>query len=125
MVTCAALFTACKKDKEKTTAEKVLGKWTSINSVENDFYNNTPHVTTYPAAAGDYADFRNDGKVYSKDGVDLDTSSYSITTDNKIIIESETLEIKTLTDNQFVLYNKDIDPITPTEYYEVTLNLSK
>ena len=64
MMACTALLTACKKDKEKTTAEKVLGKWSVTNSVDNDFYNNTAHITTYPGAAGDYVDFRADNKVY-------------------------------------------------------------
>ena len=125
MITCAALFTACKKDKEKTTSEKVLGKWSVTNTVDNSFYNNTAHVTTRAGLAADYADFRSDGKLYSKDGIYLDTVAYSITVDNKIILDGETFDIRTLTDNQFVLYNKYVYPNTPSNYDETTLTLYK
>ncbi len=123
MITCAALFTACKKDKEKTTSEKVLGKWNVTNTVNNSFYNNTAHVTTQNGIAGDYADFRADGNVYSKDGTYLDTAAYSITVDNKLVYDGETFDIRTLTDNQFVLYSKYVYPNTPANYEETTLNL--
>lgn len=99
MVTCATLFTACKKDKQKTTAEKVLGKWSVTNSVENNNYNNTPHISTYRGTPTDYADFRAGNKIYLKDGVDVYTLSYSVSSDNKLTIDGEVAEIKTITDN--------------------------
>ena len=126
MIACTALFTACKKDKEKTTAEKVLGRWKVTNTVENEFYNNTAHITTQAGIASDYVDFREDGKVYSKDGNDPEyVSAYTITGDDKITFDGETYDIKTLTDNQFVLYNKYVYPNTPSNYDEITYNLYK
>jgi hypothetical protein len=130
LITGAILFSACKKDKTeepvvKTVAQKVVAKWNAINFVENDFYNNTPHITTTPAVAGDYADFRTDGKVYSQFLGMKDTVAYSIVNDNTIKIDGDNYEIKTLTDNQFILYNKFINSTTPLEFTESTLNFNK
>lgn len=125
MVTCAALFTACKKDKEKTTAEKIQTTWNVNSYVFNDFYSNTAHPFSITGVAGDYVEFRADGKAYSKFGGSKDTVAYSISGDNKIVFDSETYDIKTLTDNQFVMYSKLVTSTTPSEYEETTLTLSK
>ena len=125
MITCAALFTACKKDKEKTTTEKVQATWNVNSYAYNDFYNNTAHPFNITGVAGDYVEFRADGKAYSKFGGNKDTVAYSISGDNKIVFDSETFDIKTLTDNQFVMYSKLVSPTAPSEYEETTLTLSK
>lgn len=125
-VTCMALFASCKKkDVEKTTAEKVLGKWGVTSTVTNDFYNGTSHISTQNGIATDYVEFRTDGKAYLLDGTYRDTINYSINADNKIIFDGDIYDIRVLTDNQFVGYNKYIDPIYPTEYFETTFTLYK
>ena len=125
MVTCAALFTACKKDKEKTTAEKVQATWNLNSYAYNDFYNNTAHPVNIAGVAGDYVEFRADGKAYSKIGGSKDTVAYSIVGDNKITFDGESFDIRTLTDNQFVMYSKVVTSTTPPEYDETTITLSK
>jgi hypothetical protein len=50
---------------------------------------------------------------------------YSVTADNKITLDGDAFEIRVLTDNQFVAYNKYIDPSFPTEYDETAFTLFK
>jgi hypothetical protein len=124
MITSAALFTACKKDKEKTTAEKVQAKWTLNVIAANDFYNNTAHPFNFNGLAGDYIDFRTDNKAYERIGGSLDTVGYSISSDSKIVYDGDTYDIKTLTENQFIIYNKTTST-TSNNYDETTYTLSK
>jgi hypothetical protein len=121
-----ALFSACKKkDVEKTTAEKITGSWKFINVTYNFFYGATSHLTSYDGITGDYFDFRADGKVYLQVRGNKDTAAYSILSDNKIKFDGDDFDIKVLTENQFIIYNKDIDPRTPTDYQESTYTLAK
>jgi hypothetical protein len=124
---CLAIA-SCKKDDpapQKTTAEKVLGSWKIQNVVFNDYYSNADHITTTNGSASDFVEFRNDGKSYSLFQGFRDTSTYSVPNDNSIILDGETFSIKTLTDNQFTLYNKEVISTTPNEYEETTINLAK
>ena len=132
------VFTACKKKTEevvpvvpvKTTTEKIQAVWKVTSLVYNDFYSNANHPFTQTGIATDYVDFRTNGKVYVQFGnpssaSSRDTSSYTIVNDNTIKIDTDNFEIKTLTANQLVLYNKTINSTTPLEYDESTFNLNK
>ncbi len=121
-----ASFSACKKkDVEKTTAEKVVGVWKVSNFSYNDFYSNANHFTSYTGIASDYWDFRTDGKIYLQESGVKDTVSYSIVSDTKMIYDGDDCDIRTLTDNQFVIYNKYTVTTSPIQYYESTFNLAK
>jgi hypothetical protein len=121
-----ALFSACKKkDVEKTTAEKVVGVWKISSIVENDFYAGTNHFSTYNGVSGDYYDFRTDGKVYIKEGTYNDVLPYSIISDVKLKFDGLDYDIKTLNDNQFVMYVKDVDPVVTANIYEATYTFTK
>jgi hypothetical protein len=123
-----ALFSACKKKDvvvAKTTAEKVLGKWNLSSYVDNSYYSSQNHLTTYTGLAGDYTDFRADGKAYSLFQNSRDTVAYNVASDTKITVDGESYDIKTLTDNQFILYTKSLSPSNPANYYETTVNLAK
>lgn len=113
-----ALFSACKKkDVEKTTAEKILGKWNLVTEIGNDYYNNTNHIINYSGTANDAIDFRADGKAY--EGPNFITSSpYSIVGDNKLLVAGFSFDIKTLTDAQLILFTKRLG--TSTDFYEAT-----
>jgi hypothetical protein len=118
VIASMALFSACKKkDVEKTTAEKILGKWTLVTETYNDYYNNTSHITTYPGSASDIIDFRTDGRVY--DGPNgTSSSSYSVISDTKLSVDGVTTDINALTDNQLILHAKI--PGVGTDYDEYT-----
>ncbi len=115
-----ALFSACKKkDVEKTTAEKLIGKWSLITETNNDYYNNTSHIVTYPGTASDAIDFRADGRVY--DGPNFTSSSaYTVVSDTKLSVDGVSTDIYALTDNQLILHIKiagvgtDYDEYTST-----------
>ncbi|RYE06704.1 MAG: hypothetical protein EOP44_04135 [Sphingobacteriaceae bacterium] len=66
----------------------LTGKWNIVTDstyVAIDFYNNHMY---YQGQTGDYFDFRNDGKLYTKEGARLDTTSYQLTSDTTILIPS-------------------------------------
>ena len=59
---------SCKKESTtptptpKSAQEKLLGKWNIISEVYNDYYGGSSHITTYNFPAGDYVDFKSDGR---------------------------------------------------------------
>ena len=119
----AAVFTACKKTETTlTTTQKVLGKWTYVSEVGSETYQGTTKPTSYTGAAGEYVDFRTDGKTYTYTGGSYDTSTYKIISDNLIKVDSDTLQIKTLTTTSFVVYGKKV---TPQYSSESTITLKK
>ena len=121
----AAIFTACKKNDTtvtKTTAQKVLGKWAVASQVSVEYSAGVGTTYTSPYSAADYSDFRADGKAYLFYEGSYDTASYSIINDQSIKFRNDTAQIRTLTDNSFVLFMK--------EYYgrdssTVTISLKK
>ena len=113
-----------KKDAAQTTAQKLQNKWTFNNAVDNDHYSGTDHIITVNGNAGDYMDFRVDGKVYLRIQSSLDTSTYVLQGDSKIIFDgSDTATIQTLTDNALKLYLKDT--FSASAYEEITYSLSR
>ena len=134
LLPAALLFTAvttfvvsCKKEntKPRTTLEKITGKWKLQSSVTDHFYAGTSHITTYIGTTADYADFRNDNKVYSFVNSSYDTSAYGIISETKIWIDdpSVVFEIQTLTDTDLKLYMKMI--YSASEYDESRLEFNR
>ena len=120
------VFQACKKDagKENTTTQKIQAKWQVDNVVSNDHTDGVDHKTTASGNSTDYVDFRSDGKTYSNFQGTMDTSTYTILNDSKIIIGgTDTAIIQNLTDHVFILYQKITT--SSTDYSEETLNLKK
>lgn len=120
-------FIACKKENTtpRSTQDKITGKWKLHSAVVDNFYSGTSHVTTYTGTAADYADFRNDGKVYSFVAGNYDTSAYGIISDTKMWIDnsSSIFDMQTLTDTDLKIYRKEI--YTPGDYQESTTNLKR
>lgn len=102
----------CKKDtEEKTTAQKIQGKWniTSVVSIED--VPPTPKATfTDEGIPGDYYDFRTDGMVYIKEQAYEDDLllPYAIIDDTKITIDGAEYVIKQLTDKVLVLHHTHV-----------------
>lgn len=122
-------FIACKKEgpttTSKSTLEKISGKWKLLSSVQNSFYSGTSHITTYNGTAADYADFRNDYKVYSFVNNAYDTSAFGLISETKMYIDtySESFEIQKLTDGELKLYRKEI--FSSGDYDESTINFAR
>ena len=121
------IFTACKKDDPATptTLQKLQGKWNFQKGYYHEYYNGSHSYDTSFAVAGDYADFRTDGKVYFKFENDFDTLGYSVLGDNKLIATSlgafptsDTLNILTLTATEFQI--NQVDQSELPDLYEFT-----
>jgi len=118
-------FIACKKESTaptpRSTGDKIAGKWKFESSVIDNFYSGASHIINYTGTAADYADFRNDGKVYSFVSGNYDTSAYAIISDTKMWIDasSEVYDIQTLNDTNLKLYRKET--YAPGEYHESTV----
>ena len=129
----AILFSACKKSSDSlTTLQRIQAKWAFQKEYYHDNYSGVDTRDTTYGVTGDYEDFRTDGKVYFKSGIGLDTASYSLLGDTKIIMTysypgypsySDTANIIVLNDNQFQIYVKEFDPAP--DYYEYTDYLTK
>ncbi|MBC6111325.1 hypothetical protein ACFOG5_08890 [Pedobacter fastidiosus] len=117
---------SCKKDSvEKTTSEKIQAKWSITSSVNIEDVPPAPKATfTEKGAAGDYVDFRTDGKVYSKQGSSAEeVSPYTIVNDSQVNIDGEIYTIDQLTDNVLVLHSKQV--FSTGGYTEDIVNLYK
>ncbi len=129
ILTLVTLYlSACKKshdDTQQTTLQKLQAKWQLQSWVENDHFSGTDHIITTTGNAADYIDFRNDGKVYSSISGNIDVTTYSLTSnDTKILIDgTDTYDIKTLTSNSFILYNKELSGAS--DFNETTINMKK
>jgi hypothetical protein len=116
-------FLLVRKRCRKKTAEKISGYWNFTSIVGDDYYGEVSHPYTNIAIGGDYADFRADGKVYSRMAGMKDTAGYTVISAAVIKVNGVDYDIKALTDNQFVIYNKTVT--SSTVYDEATLNLSR
>ena len=104
-------FFACeKKDNPVQATEtelKVRHKWDFEKFVYNENFGGTAATDTTLALPGEYAEFRDDNKVYAySPAIGNDTSSYSIIGTTAIVIDSDTFQIRTLTATQFVIFSR-------------------
>lgn len=117
-------FTACKKEKAQTTAEKIVGKWQMSNLIYNAHVNGADNiVSTNSFTANDTYEFKSDGSVYVNYQGQADSSTYTITSDNKLTITDDTTyDIKKLDANSLVLYVKSING---SDYEEATITFKR
>lgn len=125
----AALVASCKKDDDKSNADKIVGKWNQVNSIENDHYNGVDHrdTTNYPTGISS-VEFTSNGKLYEKGPTYTDTANYKVDGSNLILTygsnsSSDTLQIKTLTGTDLTVYYKDLD--TNGDFYESSSSFKK
>jgi hypothetical protein len=124
------IFASCGKDKTTTTAtttttEKIQKKWRLVNSQDIEYVGTTNVVDTiinYPYGTTDSIEFKtNNTAVASYFGM-LDTVSYQILSDTKIILDADTFTINTLTANDFVMaYYNRVD----TPHYDIIVTLKR
>ena len=102
-------FSACKKDDEKSTADKMQGRWTYEMTTSETTVGSLTILDTTFAAPNDYYDFRGDNNLYSRvNGVE-DTTVYSLLPSSEVVLYdfsmsgNDTFNINTLNNNQFIL----------------------
>jgi hypothetical protein len=124
-IACVALFTSCKKsDTDIPNSEKIIGKWKLATIVTNDFYSGAPHLYTRTGEPNDYIEFKAGNKITLSFMGFVETSNYTIQDETKITVNGETSDIKTLTGNLLVLYNKTLGP-TSDVFSEETQTFTK
>lgn len=118
------IIAACEKNKDKNSTPSLEGKWELVNTIYLEVENGVEVSDyNYTGIAGDYIDFRSDHKVYSHvDGFD-DVSGYTLLNNNKVDIEGDTLEIRSLTKASVTLYEKSYTNLN--SYEENTVNLKR
>lgn len=104
----------CKKgEEEKTTAQKILGKWNIAMKESTETINGLAEKDTDTGKPGEYLDFRTNNTVYLKeDGSTEEGAGYTIDSDKQITFiydgtDKTTFTINVLTDNKLVLYSKE------------------
>ena len=105
----ATLFSACKKNDTavvKTTAQKVIAKWAVSSLVLVNYKSGVGTTYTTATTAADYIDFRTDGNSYAFVQNIRDTAIYQVINDQSIKLKTDTMQIKTLTNNSFILVAK-------------------
>lgn len=124
----AFFISACSKSSTPSANASIVNKW----SLSNTVYWTTPtgsatQKSTINAQAGEYVDFRSDGKTYSHtwDGASFidDTSTYVVNGNSVLVpdgngISADTLIIKSLTNNNLTLYFKQADANGTLEIWE-------
>ena len=125
LVSLAVFYlSACKKsDKQQTTLERIQGVWQLDTDIVKENISGDLDITTTTGEPGDIVDFKTDGKVYVNIGGFIDTSAYSLTSDTKILIATQTFDITTLTANSFILYNKETTGAS--DYIEETITFKR
>jgi hypothetical protein len=117
--------TACKKEPvvEKTPKERMTGKWLFETVTGNDHYSGSDHFTTATGTASDFMDFRADGIVQTSFSGNINYVDYSFPSATVIIVDGDAFDIKTFTQNQFVMYRKQ--NYGGGDYDEVTVSLKR
>ena len=124
IITSLIIAASCKKDNDKNNSSLLVNKWELVNTSYREVQNGVEVDTyNYTGVAGDYIDFRSDNKVYSHVDGDDDVAGYKLLNNNKVAIEGDTLEIRTLTAASVTLYGKSFTD--PTSYEENTVNLKR
>ena len=127
IVMCFLVY--CKKeDKDdgavNQTTQKLLGRWTFLNSTFNEYHSNADHIRVTPGQQGDYIEFKSGGTAIIRLLGASDTSKFSVTKDNKVVFDQvDVFDLKTLSESDLVLYRKVV--YSSANYSEETYTLKK
>jgi hypothetical protein len=136
MISFYTLITSsnCKKEDEPSAYDKLQGRWNFQNAVASSYNHNTNQLIssqTFPAGSGDYAEFRNNGRVYLQIGGpgNTDTTGYQLLGDNRLVFGDapnlDTTDIVTLNTTDFAFRFKEIYSSNPVIREETTYNFKK
>ena len=121
-------FVSCKDDDDnntpaETTTQKIQHKWSLASMVEVFVTPSNTETQNRNGLPGDYVDFRTDGKVYGSFFGIPDTMSYSVISDNYLLIDGDSTRIQNLTNNILQLYSVGQD--NDTSSFQITTNLTR
>jgi hypothetical protein len=119
-------FVSCDDDDDDvslTTQQKLQHKW-QVQTVSARFVGPSQDTTAvYAGLPTDYYDFRADNKLYYNLITETDTLDYSILNDQRLLVDGDTVQIQTLSNNQLTVLTKDI--LTDSTYSEITAELRR
>jgi hypothetical protein len=117
---------SCKKDKDKSAQDRLIGKWTATMDKWNTYYNGSNHYDSSTYSSGEYnLEFKSNGTVVAIDAYGRnDTTTFKLVDgDKKIVFDgTDTVTLTILTDKDLQLYGKEG---TATSYYEEWDNYKK
>lgn len=119
----SVLFAACSKDDDiDDVDEQLQNRWSVTNAILFEGPPTSDTLLNYTGTAADYFDFRSNGQVYTSLNGLTDTSTYRVIAGNKIVVDTDTADIRILTNSNLQLFTKTIDNgITQ----ETTVNLRR
>jgi hypothetical protein len=125
-----ALYASCKKDDNPTPSQSgITGKWTIEATHFKGTFGGDAFDSTSAGKPGEYVDVRSDGYAYSYVKGMYDTTGYKLLDNSRIVFidqedpsSSDTAQIKTLTKNSLVIYQKMVEG---EDFMEVTQTLKK
>jgi len=103
---------ACGKgDNVILSQQQIIAKWSVVSNISAQ-YGSSPYRDTIYGAVGDYATFTIDEKVFwylnpnrgTRNG--YDTSSYLILKNHFIKLDSDTFQIRTLSNDSLIIFNR-------------------
>ncbi|MEQ1552741.1 MAG: hypothetical protein ABL929_01115 [Ferruginibacter sp.] len=115
------LFASCKKD--KPSSEIIVGQWTLVDHVYNDYYSNTAHITTTTGGASNTIFFDENGIANDALLGSTRQVSYSVQGNYILTLGLDSYEIRTITNNVLLLYRKE--PGVGNIYEEYTISLKR
>lgn len=119
---------SCKKDDDKDVptdpmAAKIQWKWQVENIIVSENLSGVEQSITYDGLPTDYVEFRKDGKMYTEYQGKRDTADYQIVDHQRISINGDNAIIRELTENTFVLFDKE--NVVNLGYVAITYHLKK
>src|SRR5215211_2346036 len=114
---CILIFMSCQREpdiqlRQKTTAEKIMGKWMLAKYTEECFKPISTLISSdeYNGTAGDSLIFKSNNQLYTYSDIDGNfVEDYKLLDDNTIRIEFEEWKITRLTETEFNLVSEEID----------------
>src|SRR5438128_12581030 len=89
----SVLAFSCKKDKDKSTSDKLQGKWNIVSAQWNDHVSGQDYIDSTTFLSGDgYLEFKSDS-VYEKAGIAYSTRAYKVLDNGKLLMSTDTFSI--------------------------------
>jgi len=122
LMAAVTFLTACDKDDDRATAERIMGKWDVANYTQTVFSGGGTTTTTVSPGPGSYIDFRNDGKYYTYLFGNYDTASYSVLSDSYLLMDGDSAAIRGISDHNLSLGQREY---SGANYTDIQANLTR